>query len=171
MRIKVLAYSICIFVITLLQSTIVDHIEIMNVKPNLLLVFIVVVSILRGNVEGAVIGFLCGLCHDIISGKLIGLFALLGMYIGLIIGSVNKRLYRENVLIAVFFTFVSTFVYEFVFYFFNIFLRGKGDLIFPLKNVILPEAIYNSVLSILLFIIVIKLHYAFEDASRISRKY
>jgi len=167
MKIKVLAYSICIFVITLLQSTIIDYIKIMNVKPNLLLAFIVVVAILRGNVEGTVIGFICGLCHDVISGKMIGVFALLGLYIGLLIGSVNKRLYRENVLIAVFFTFV----YEYVFYFFNLFLRGKGDLIFPLKNVILPEAVYNSVLSILIFIIMIKLHYTFEEASRTSRKY
>ncbi|AUS97704.1 rod shape-determining protein MreD [Clostridium thermosuccinogenes] len=171
MRRKIVAYSACLFVLGLIQSTVLDYIRVFNVKPNLLLAFVVVTALLRGNMEGAVIGFLSGLCLDVISGKLIGFYTLLCMYIGLIIGSVNKRLYRENFLIAVFFTFVATFTYEYTVYFFSIFLKGKGDLLFPLKAVILPEAVYNCVLSIPLFIIMLKLHYAFEDAGRASRKY
>jgi len=174
MRIRILAYTICIFLIILLQSTVFDYIKIFNVKPNLIIVFVVSVALLRGNVEGAIIGFVTGLCQDMISGKLLGLYSLLGLYLGLIIGSVNKRLYRENFFVIIFFAFISTVVYESIVYLLTSFrsiVENPVIMLFPFKNIILPEAVYNSIISILIYILVIKLNDSFEDVSKASRKY
>jgi len=174
MRFKVVIYTVCIFFIIVLQTTVLEYIRILNVKPNLPVVFIVVVAFLQGNVEGAVVGFFAGLTQDIVSGKLIGFYALLGLYLGLVVGSVNKRLYRDNLLIVVFFTFASTILYEAIVYFiisFNSIINGNTHFLYAIKGVILPEAIYNSVMSVFIYLIVRRFSFKFEKLDKASRKY
>lgn len=178
MRVRVLIYAFCVFFIILLQSTILNYLKIYNVKPNLLLIFIVSVALLRGNIEGAAVGFLTGLFQDMLSGKVLGFYALLGLYLGLIIGSINKRLYRENFLVITFFTFISTIVYEFAAFFLCTILplilsakNGQIYLLYPVRDIILPEAVYNSAVSVLVYMLVIKLNHKFEDISKASRRY
>lgn len=171
MKRRIIVYSIFIFLVVLLQTTLADYIKIYNVKPNLILILVVSVALLRGNGEGAVIGFTTGLIMDMLFGRILGFFALLGMYLGLIIGSVNKRLYRENFLVVIFFTFVSTIAYEGAVYSLNAFMRGDVELLYPFTRIILPEAIYNSVVSILVYAIVIRMNKKFEELGKTARKY
>jgi len=171
MRTKIISYTIYIYIIILLQSTLMENIRVFNVKPNLMIIFIVSVALLRGNVEGAIIGFFMGLCQDALSGKVIGFYSLVGLYLGLIIGSVNKRLYRENFLVIIFFTFVSTIVYEFVVYFLNTFSINNIEFVFPFRNFILPEAIYNSFVSIFVYIFVVNFSRKLESTNKVQRKY
>ena len=177
-RFIILAYTACIILIILLQTTLLGYFEIFNVKPNLMIIFIVAVALLRGNIEGAAVGFFTGLIQDMLAGRVLGFYALLGFYLGLCVGSVNKRLFRENFLVIIFFTFVSSVAYEFAIFFMSTILpsvfQGNGlqiDLLYPVKNIILPEALYNSLISIFMYIFVIKLNYKFEDISKSARKY
>lgn len=171
MKIRVIAYSILIFLTVLIQSTIADSIKIYGVKPNIIIVVTVIVALLRDETEGAVIGFLCGLIQDAVSGRVIGFYALLGLYLGLIIGKSNKKLNKENVLISIFFTFISTLIYESIVYFFTTVLRAPLDFVHSMKNIILIEAIYNSVISIIVFIIVSRMNKRFEEYEKNSRRY
>ncbi|HEX3028351.1 MAG TPA: rod shape-determining protein MreD [Clostridia bacterium] len=171
MKIKILVYTVCIFVIVLLQSTILDYIKIFNIKPDLSVIFVVSVALLRGNVEGAVVGFFCGLLHDMVTGRILGFYALLGMYLGLIIGSVNKRLYRENFLVIIFFTFISSIGYELAVCLLNYLFIGKIDLIYSVRRTIFPESVYNSIVSVFIYVFVIKLNDRFQSVKKISRKY
>jgi rod shape-determining protein MreD len=170
MKLKILIYTLIIFLIVILQSTLLDYIKIYYIKPNLLIVFIISVALLRGNIEGSIIGFFIGLSQDLISGKVLGFYTILGLYLGLIIGSVNKRLYRENFLVVIFFTFISTIAYEMSVYFLSTFLSGKIDFYYPFKNIVLPEALYNSLISVFVYVLIIKLSDRF-NSSKISRKY
>lgn len=171
MRLKIISYSILIFIMALLQSTVFNYIKIFDVKPNLLLILIITVALLTNDIEGAVVGFFCGLVQDMASGKVLGFYALLGMYLGFCIGTMNKRLNRENVLILLFFTFVSSIVYEFVVYLLNAFVRDTVDFIFSLRSMILTEALYNCVVSVFVFILVLRLNRWFESREKTLRKY
>lgn len=174
MRIKILIYALCILLIMLLQSTVFNYIEILGVKPNLVIVFIVSVALLRGNVEGMAVGFFTGISQDLLFGRAIGLYALLGLYLGLIIGSVNKRLYRENFLVIIFFTFISTVAYEFAVYLchgFEALINGRSSILYALRAVVFPEAVYNSAVSIFVYIFIFKLNHLFEGLSKAARKY
>ncbi|MCR4435259.1 MAG: rod shape-determining protein MreD [Clostridiales bacterium] len=179
MRFKVFIIGIFIFLIGVIQSTILNYFEVYNVKPNLLVVFIILSALLRGNTEGAVIGFFAGLSQDIIAGKVVGFYALLGLYLGLVVGSLNKRLYRENFLVAIFFTFFSTIAYELAVY-----LMYKGgeyivaptagiqfNVLFVLKHIVLPEAVYNSGISVFMYMLVMKLFQKLEYLDKAARKY
>jgi rod shape-determining protein MreD len=171
MKARIFIYCIVIFVLILLQTTVLDYIRVFNTKPNLMIIFIVSVALLRGNIEGAIIGFFTGLCQDAVSGKVIGFYALLGLYLGLIVGIVNKRLYRENYFVITFFTFISTIVYEITVYVLSSSMASKVDIIYTLRNIVLPEAIYNSIISIFVYIFVMKLHWRFESNYKTTRRY
>ena len=160
MKLKIAAYAFTIFIILILQTTVLEYVKILNVKPNLLLVFIICVSISRGNVEGAVTGFFTGLAQDMLSGRIIGFYSLLGLYAGISLGSVHKRLYRDNFIVIVFFTLVLSIAYEWMVYFLASFGESAGNIRFfyPMVHRILPEALYNAFTSVFMYGYVLKLN-------------
>lgn len=178
MKYKLTVYLFAIILICTLQTTVVEYFKIFNIKPNLLLVYIVCVSLIRGNTEGAVIGFISGFIMDCLSGRVIGYYSLLNMYLGLSIGSVNKKIFRENFIVACFFTFVATILYEFIAMFTALYIPAvfsrtaqPENLLFALRNIILPEAIYNSIISIIVYIFVIRSNDKYLEIVRNLRRY
>ncbi len=171
MKFRVLFSALGILLIVIIQTTLIDYIKVYNIKPNLIFIFIVCIALLRGNIEGAATGFFAGLLNDIVCGKMLGFYALLGLYLGLIIGSVNKRMYRENILVVVFFTFISSIVYESIVFFLGVFLKGQWALVYPFKGIILAEAVYNCVVSIFIYLFAIKIDNWVERANKASKRY
>jgi rod shape-determining protein MreD len=178
MKTRIPVYTACILIIITVQSTLADYIMINNVKPNLLIVFIISIALLRGNIEGGIVGLITGLVQDILFGKIMGFYAVLGLYLGVIIGSFNKRLYRDNHLVVIFFTFVSTIAYEFFIYFFNILMplalssqKITLEILKPLASIVLKAAIYNSVICIPIYVLVTRMNCWLENLQKSSRKY
>ena len=79
----------------LLQITWFKGLEIASVSPNLLIIFIASIGVLRGSREGMIIGFISGLFVDIYFAELIGFYALMYMFIGYFIG-LFKRISKHN---------------------------------------------------------------------------
>ena len=153
------------------QSTLVQFIEILNTKPNLIIMLIIYFALLRGNIEGGIVGFFGGLLLDISMGKAIGINSLIGMYIGIAVGSFNKRFYKESYLVALLFTFVFTILYELIFYFLNYFLWGDTRIIYAFNHFILPETVYNCILTIPVYALISKTNRKFIIRERNTRKY
>ena len=65
MSADVLKTAVLVFAAVVLQSAIVGSIEILGGTPDLLLVTLVAVSLLRGAIWGAAVGFAAGLLLDI----------------------------------------------------------------------------------------------------------
>ena len=74
-EVQVIAASILILMGAFFQSTVLEHIEILNIRPNLLIVLMVIVSLLR---PGGKCGYGCYLADiDVLMGKPWGWYALL----------------------------------------------------------------------------------------------
>lgn len=171
MKLKILFYSFFIIIFLLLQTTLLDYAAIYGVTPNILIVFVIVTALIRGNIEGGSVGFFAGLVVDMMFGSMLGFYALLGFYLGIAAGSINRRLFRENLLVVLFFTFVYSVVYETVVYIMNTIMSGEMELLYPLSRVILPEAVYNCVVAVLIYTLLIKADRRFTEMGKLSRKY
>ncbi|HOJ12425.1 MAG TPA: rod shape-determining protein MreD [Clostridiales bacterium] len=171
MRAKVFICIVGIFIIILLQTTLLDYIRINDIKPNLILVYIVCSSILEGSAGGAAIGLFAGLVHDIVSGKIMGFYSILGMYLGAITGLSSRRLYKDNVIVVVLFTFALTIVFESGVYLLSGFGSLRPRLLFALKRIVFPEALYNSAFSVLIHYIVAKVNRRFDFEGKATRRY
>lgn len=158
MRNRIVLYIILIFTFVTAQVTLLNGIKIFGVTPNLIVILIVSISLLEGRIHGATVGFFAGLCLDAVIGLSLGFQALIGMLLGLLLGNINKRFFKENIFVMAICTFISSILYESSIAFSSYIYGVEVDFLPKFQNVILPEAIINSVIGILLFLLIVKIN-------------
>ncbi len=169
MRRKVVV-AIIIIVCMLLQTTVFQSLTFASIAPNIMIVVTSAFGFMRGKKEGLWIGFFCGLCLDIFGNSLIGFYAIVYMYIGYINGLFRKLFYPEDIKLPMLLIAGSDFLYNLAVYFFRFLLRGKFEFLFYLQNIILPELIYTMVVTIILYIIILKINQRLEAIEKRSAK-
>jgi rod shape-determining protein MreD len=158
MRRRVLVLTSFIYAVCLVQSTLTEYVEIMGIRPNLLIVAAIAVALCRKDMESAFMGLLLGLGLDILIGKALGWYAILLFLVCFCIGMVNSKLYKENFLVPIFFVFFSTMAIEMMYYFINSFLKGYQDMIFVLTTLVFPESLYNAILAIPAYPFIVRIY-------------
>ena len=86
-----------IMICFILQCSVFTSLAFAGIVPNLLIVLTSSFGFMRGEKEGLVIGFFCGLLNDIFFGGFLGFYALLMMYIGYLNGKFCKIFYPEDI--------------------------------------------------------------------------
>lgn len=153
-----------------LQSTLFQAIQIRGIMPNTAIILIVSYALLRGSLEGALVGFFCGLLQDVYFGTSLGFFSCLGMLTGYFSGKASQNFYRENYLIPLLLCTIATFLYETLVYSTSFLFRGNLNFLYYFNNLILPETVYTSVISILVYRILYGINEAVEQKERYKRK-
>lgn|GEM_PF-124125 len=161
---KILIYAVFILLITLMQTNLIDAIAIFGVKPNLFIVFIIVVGLTNGSETGAVVGFVTGLVMDSYSPTPVGVYALIGLLLGGLSGFSNRNFFRDNYILTMAFAFIYTVVFETVAYFALIsglfWADGVGsvfvNLLYAYRNFILIEAIYSIPFALIIHLLSFK---------------
>lgn len=82
-----------------LQGSVLPHLQVAHVRPDLLLVLCLTAGLLRGPRAGAVTGFWIGLAQDLLAGRFLGLFALSKAALGALGGFAAQRIYRDRVVV------------------------------------------------------------------------
>lgn len=96
---------------SLLQSTAANRIEIRNVKPDLVLLLIVIGTLLYGSRPGLVWAFVGGVAIDLFSGGPLGSSSVALMAAALVVGAGQRTLSRFNVVVPLTATALATLVY------------------------------------------------------------
>ena len=81
----------------ILQCTVFDKLAFAGIIPNLMIILTSSFGFMRGEKEGLVIGFFCGLLSDIFFGNFLGFYALVLMYIGFLNGKFSRIFYPEDI--------------------------------------------------------------------------
>ena len=169
MRRKV-TVAIIIIVCYLLQSTLFQVLSFAGISPNLLIVVTSAFGFMRGQKEGTWIGLFCGLCMDIFSGNTLGFYALLYMYVGFLNGYFRKLFYPEDIKLPMLLIGGSDLLYNVAVYFFLFLFRNKYQFWYYLKNIILPELVYTMLVTIVLYMILLKINQHLELIEKRSAK-
>lgn len=162
--------AIIIIVCYLLQCTVFQTLSFASISPNLLIVVTSAFGFMRGKKEGIWIGFFCGLCLDIFYGNTLGFYALLYMYVGFFNGFFRKLYYPEDIKLPMLLISGSDLLFNFAVYFFTFLFRGKLEFGFYLMNIILPELVYTMVVTIVLYMILLKVNQQIELVEKRSAK-
>lgn len=134
-------FAIAVF----LQSTVLNFLQIEGVKPDLVLVIVIFVAFLRGYKAGCWWGFAGGLLEDIYTGNFFGLNILIKMFIGCLVGLVEKQFYKESLLVVVITTWFASMINGLIQY---VLLIYAGFLVSPgpaLLKMILLVSFYNAI--------------------------
>ena len=160
--------GLLIFICFLLQSTVFQSLDFGGIVPNLLIVLTASFGFMRGDIAGLVIGFICGLLCDICYGDVIGFQALIMMYIGYLNGKFSGIFYPEDVKLPLALIVLSDFSFGVINYFLLFLMRGRLDFPFYLKTIIVPEVIYTTIVTLLLYPIIMKINFALETREKNS---
>lgn len=162
--------AIIIIVCYLLQCTVFQALSFASIAPNLLIVVTSAFGFMRGKKEGIWVGFFCGLCMDIFYGSTIGFYALIYTYIGFLNGLFRKLFYPEDIKLPMLLIAGSDLVYNFAVYFFLFFFRGKFQIGYYIQHIILPELVYTMMVTIVLYMIILKVNQRLELVEKRSAK-
>lgn len=160
---RVLITLFLIVICFALQTTVLKISFFGNVAPNLMLVLTISLSLMRGEIPGIMTGFFCGLFVDVFFGDMIGFYALVLMYIGFLCARFHKMFFPENMILPLSVIFVTDLVYGLVCYVFMFALRARWNLPHYFFRIILPEALYTLMISVLLYPLVLRLNGWLED--------
>ncbi len=151
-----------VVIIYILQTVIIPDFNILGVAPNLVLVVVCGIAFLFGSAVGGYVGFASGLLLDFTQGRAIGLYALLCMHIGIILGQFNKRFFKDNYFVAIALTGATTVIYEILIYIFGAFMYSQAFNFGNFITNVLLSALTNVIASIILYPILLKINIGVE---------
>lgn len=154
--------AIFILVCFVLQCSVFGSIAFAGIIPNLMIVLTSSFGFMRGEKEGLVIGFLCGLLSDVFYGGFLGFYALLLMYIGYLNGKFSRIFYPEDIKLPIALIVTSDLSYELICYVLMFMLRGRLQFTYYFSHIILPEAMYTVVVTLFLYPLVLKVNEKLE---------
>ncbi len=155
---KTTLHGAFLLVFSIFQATFIDCIEIFSVKPNLFLIYIVVVCTFCGKTEGAILGAVFGLIFDMLIGRLWGLNAILMMLLGFFTSYFCERVLRDNnILVVLIMVFIETLVYEAVYGAIYLLTLNGGNFFSLILRVVIPESFYNVIACVPVYFLVKKM--------------
>ncbi len=142
----VLTY-VTLAVLFVLQTTLGIYIDIFGIAPNIIFVFAVCYSMYNFSVRSAVLCLVAGIITDLYQGSHIGINALLFMYTGIAISNFAASLIKKNLWTVALGVLAVSLLYHTVILIVYYVALGYSGFMYPFLTIVLPTAVYDSVLS------------------------
>ena len=134
-----------------LQICILPFIPFLYASPNLLIILTFTYGFSLGVEEGMLYGVLCGVLMDLYFAGPFGFFTLLFIWIGYINGRLSVFFYDEYIVLPVIVCMISEVMYNVFIYVFRFLIRDKFEVLYYLKNIVIPEVIITLIFTLLLY--------------------
>jgi len=144
-------FFIVFLIIYFLQSNFFSWYNISGIKPNLFIMFTMFIGLFLGRTYGFSFGVVFGILIDLFIGKRIGLNAIMLSMAGLIGGILDKSFSKESRITFMTMCFAVTIICEFINYTLQIILLDAELIITKFMQISIIEAMYNSILIIILY--------------------
>jgi rod shape-determining protein MreD len=138
-------------VLAVVQVTLPDRLEIMGLKPDLLLIGVVFFALKTGAVRGFITGMFSGLIFDCFSLSPLGLHLFLFGLVGLVVGRAADRLCYESVPAQMFVIFAASLSVSVVYLISTRFGSRPLPFFFAFGRIGFPSAVYTTVFAPPLF--------------------
>jgi len=145
---NILTY-VTLLLVVVLQSTILNGIELLHITPNIVLVFVVCYSMYAEPVKAVILAIVAGLVTDILQVHHVGLTALMFMFISVTLSVICSDYIRSNLFTVMVAVVASTLVFESLYGILVYVLFNKMTLGYMLK-VVAFETLYNVIASLVI---------------------
>lgn len=156
-------------IIYLLQSNLFSWFNIAGVKPNLFVVLVLMTGLFIGRRAGIIFGILFGISLDFFIGKSVGISGIMFGIIGFIGGYLDKSFSKDSRITMITMISITTFLYEIGIIIFNYFINGAEIRALYIIKTLIIELIYNSIITIIIYPLIIKLGYIIEKNFKENR--
>ena len=150
-KLLVVFFIILVFFCCILQCTLFKKISFGGISPNLLMITTTSIALMKGDKAGIYAGLFSGLFIDIFFGSVIGLYALIYMNLGFLVGKFSRIFYPEDIKLPIGLILLSDLTYGMICYIVLFLLRGRFHFSYYFFHIILPETVYTVIVSIFLY--------------------
>ena len=151
---KALTITVLFFVfliIFFLQSNFFNWYNIAGIQPNLFIIYSLFIGLFLGKKYGITFGIIFGSLLDFFIGKRIGFNGIMLGISGLVGGILNKGFSKESRIIFMLITFGVTILCEIANYTLQIIIINAQPEYSKFMQILIIEAIYNTILTIILY--------------------
>ena len=159
---SIILLIISFFIIYFLQSNFFTWFTIMNVQPNLFIIFVLFIGLFAGKKIGLILGIIFGFYLDVIIGRQIGISGIMFGIIGIIGEYLDKNFSKESRLTIMLMIAGSTAIYEIGCYAFNVITLSMNVELLSFIKTLLIEIIYNLLITIIIYPIIQRLGHNLE---------
>ncbi len=138
--------SLLILTALIIQTTILPHIAPFRVVPDLLLVIVICVALVRGPSAGAVAGFGAGLLRDFLLNAPTGLSALAYLSVGYLVGAVRPYVQSSSVVVPFVGVWAGSLAGTAFYVVLSLLLGVRAEPLDRITQVVALTALYNTLL-------------------------
>lgn len=136
--------------VAIVHSVVVPRLAVLNVRPDVMVVLVVIWALLFGGGSALVIGFVGGLWMDVLSGGPMGGSSLALMAVALVAGIGYNRFFRTNLLVPLVSIGLGTLVYSYCYLAILAVVDHRLPFLETTQRLILPALLYNGAIMLLL---------------------
>ncbi|MDO4977570.1 MAG: rod shape-determining protein MreD [Eubacteriales bacterium] len=154
--------AICILLCYIFQTSVFGLFKLADTVPNMMLILVVSIAVMRGQKSGMIVGFFSGLLLDIFYSSYLGIFAFLYMFLGFLDGFFHRIYYSEDTFLPLVLIAVNDVVYGILMYIGYGLLKNHLHIFQYVKRIILPEIVYTVAVALILYRILLRINNALE---------
>ena len=168
--VMVICFILIFIIIYLLQANLFAWFNLAGVKPNLFIILVLIIGLFAGKGIGITFGILFGFILDLLMGRNIGIsIAMLGIT-GFIGGYLNKNFSKDSRITMITMIAATTLIYEIGIILLNFFInQTQISLWYIIKNLLI-ETIYNSIITIIIYPLILRFGYIVQDTFNKNNK-
>ena len=163
---RFLVTIVMIIICFLFQTTVFKWLTFGGIVPNLLIILTASFGFMRGERTGLIIGFFCGFLADIFFGNVLGLNAMIYMYIGYANGKFNRIFFPEDIKLPLGLILLSDLAYGFLYYITLFLMRGRFQIGYYFVHIIFPEVVYTLLITLFLYPLILWINKKLEEAEK-----
>ena len=137
------------FLIIIIQNSIINYLSIFGMTINLVLIYLVIISLYLGELESGIIGAIFGIIIDFSVGGIFGTNALIFFVISYMVSYLRNKVYKESSIMIFTIILASTFIYCGASFLFAKLLFNVCKFTWIIKIILVP--IINSFVGVLLY--------------------
>lgn len=149
-----------------IQNCVFPLLPFLAATPNLLLILTFSFGFMHGKEAGMLYGVLSGLMLDLFYSGPFGFYTLIYMYIGYLNGIFTKYYYEDYITLPLILSVLNSLSYSMYIYIFRFLIRGRMNLPYYFRNLMLPEIIFTSVTTLLIYRLFLSASRRVEDIGK-----
>lgn len=142
----------------ILQTSVFELFKLANIVPNVIVILVSSIAVMRGQKEGMLTGFFAGLLMDLFYGSYLGGLAFLYMLFGFVDGYFNRIYYSDDNFLPLVLIGANDLVYGLIMFIVRGLLRNHLHFFYYLTSIILPEMVYTVAVGLVLYQLLLRLN-------------
>lgn len=146
-----LKIALWITILALFEAMFGVYIKIGNIMPDLLFVFALCYAVEKNTINSTIIiSAICGALADCFSGRIFGTYLVIFLICAVLIWIIKENIFKNSILVAFLLVFLFSILGKSMYFVANISVLKDMGYLYSLFRIILPEALFNTVVSLLI---------------------